>query len=98
MNPKANEYWNRLEELIAWSGLTTCAFARKLGCSNVEILYQIKRGNNGLSPRLAERILSTYPEVRRCWLLCGEGPMLHKAYPATLPLSDDRIFYCNSTR
>ena len=97
MRKKINEYGERLDIVIRHIGLTTSRFAHELGYAHPEILYQIKRGNNRISPHLAERIVARYPEIRKCWLLCGEGPMLHEkggaenAQPAV-------TFYSTSTR
>ena len=55
--------------------MTTNAFARHIGLPRAENLYQIKRGNNGISSRLAERIAGIYPEISRTWLLTGRGAM-----------------------
>ena len=97
MKSETNTYWQRLDAVIRRTGLTTCRFARELGYAHPEILYRIKRGDNRISPHLAERIVSCYPEIRRCWLLCGEGPMLHEKGGA----EDARpamTFYSTSTR
>jgi hypothetical protein len=40
-----------------------------------ETLYQIKRGNNGVSRELAQMIATRYPSVSQAWLLTGEGDM-----------------------
>ena len=48
-------------------------------------LYQIKRGNNGVSLDLANRIVAKFSEVSKLWLLTGDGPMLiEKTEPARL--------------
>lgn len=40
-----------------------------------ENLYQIKRGNNGISRDVAERIVAKFPEISKAWILTGEGSM-----------------------
>ena len=50
------EDWQRLQQIIDDSGLTINAFARHIGLSRGENLYQIKRGHNGISRDLALRI------------------------------------------
>lgn len=40
-----------------------------------ENLYQIKRGNNGISRDVAERIVAKFPEIDLLWLLTGNGQM-----------------------
>lgn len=68
--------WQRLEALILWAGMTTNSFARHIGLARGENLYQIKRGNNGISLPLAERIITHFPEIDKLWLLTGEGHMM----------------------
>lgn len=67
--------WQRLEQVIKWTGLSTNAFAVGIGLKRSENLYQIKRGNNGISKDLAELITRKYPSVNRSWLLTGDGAM-----------------------
>ena len=45
--------WKRIEAVIKMSRMTTNAFARHIGLARGENLYQIKRGNNGVSLDLA---------------------------------------------
>lgn len=72
-NGKGN--WARLSEVIERSGMTTNFFAHYIGLPCGENLYQIKRGNNGISRDVAERIVSKFPEISKAWLLTGEGSM-----------------------
>lgn len=71
--------WQRLEQVIKWTGLSTNAFATGIGLKRSENLYQIKRGNNRISKNLAELIVRRYGAVNRAWLLTGEGEMLDEA-------------------
>lgn len=68
--------WHRIEKIVSWAGLTTNAFAINIGLPRGENLYQIKRGNNGISKEVAELISAKYPEISRAWVLTGEGEML----------------------
>lgn len=67
--------WHRLERVIKWTGLSVNSFALNIGLKRSENLYQIKRGNNGISRDLAELIATKYPSVSKGWLLTGEGSM-----------------------
>lgn len=69
--------WKRIEAVIKMSRMTTNAFARHIGLARGENLYQIKRGNNGVSLDVANRIVAKFPEVSKLWLLTGDGPMLN---------------------
>jgi len=67
--------WERLEQIIKWSGLTINAFALAIGLKRAENLYQIKKGRNSISRDLAELISKKYSTVSKSWLLTGEGEM-----------------------
>ncbi len=67
--------WQRLERVVKWTGLSVNAFAMTIGLKRSENLYQIKKGNNGISRDLAELIAKKYPSISRGWLLSGEGDM-----------------------
>lgn len=70
------EKWHRLEQVIKWTGLSINAFALHIGLKRSENLYQIKKGNNGISHDLAELITAKYPSISKGWLLTGEGEMM----------------------
>ncbi|MFI3289466.1 MAG: hypothetical protein SNH55_04840 [Rikenellaceae bacterium] len=76
MTHNREDCWPRLESVIKWSNMSTNHFARHIGLMRGENLYQIKRGNNGISRRLAEMIVSTFPEINMIWLLTGVGEMV----------------------
>ena len=65
------EDWQHLQQIIDDSGLTINAFARHIGLSRGENLYQIKRGHNGISRDLALRIHTHFPQYGIGWLLTG---------------------------
>lgn len=72
--------WQRLEQIIRWTGLSTNAFAREIGLKRAENLYQIKRGNNGISRELARLISKRYPMISDSWLLTSHGEMISVNY------------------
>ncbi len=76
-NPANNPYWERIEEIM-WYYLfrTASEFSRHIGLRRTENLYQIKRGNNRISLKLADMICERLPEVSKGWLLTGEHRML----------------------
>ncbi len=72
-----NTPWKRIEAVIIAHGFTSVnAFARHIGLRRAENLYQIRRGNNKISPRLAATIAHHFPEVSQGWLITGEGQMM----------------------
>jgi len=70
------ENWQRLEKVVRWTGMSVNAFALDIGLKRSENLYQIKKGNHGISKELARIITERYPAISKSWLLTGEGSML----------------------
>ncbi|MBS6992303.1 MAG: hypothetical protein KH156_08955 [Alistipes sp.] len=66
-----NENWKRLSEVIRTTGHNINSFARHIGLPRGENLYQIQRGNNGVSLDVATRIHDKYPEYPIAWLMFG---------------------------
>lgn len=64
MREKENN-WERIEAVIKWANMTTNYFARYIGLARGENLYQIKRGNNGISFDVANRIVAKFPPNRQ---------------------------------
>ncbi len=85
--------WQRIERVVKWTGLSVNSFAHAVGLSRGENLYQIKRGNNGISRELASMIATKYPQISRAWLLTGEGDMfaVEGARRHTIPFYDADI-------
>ncbi len=84
--------WQRLEAVIKWAGMSTNSFAMHIGLRRAENLYQIKKGNNAISSRLAKQIIDMFPQIDFEWLLRGEGSMVRgqvsqsKPRTTTLPI------------
>ncbi len=76
MVQRCENHWARLESVIKWSDMNTNHFALHIGLLRSESLYRIKRGDNGISRRLAELIVTAFPEVNLAWLISGAGEML----------------------
>lgn len=68
--------WQRIEKIVRWTGLSVNSFALNIGLNRSENLYQIKKGNNGISRELAELIAAKYPEISKAWIITGEGRMM----------------------
>ena len=89
MREKQNN-WQRIEAVIKWANMSTNYFALYIGLARGENLYQIKRGNNGISLDVADRIVSKFPQVDKLWLLTGEGQMFSEER-----IRGAQIPYCN---
>lgn len=70
--------WQRIEKIVKWVGMSVNSFAGTIGLNRSENLYQIKRGNNGISKDLADLIVGKYPQISKGWLLSGEGEMFRQ--------------------
>lgn len=69
--------WERIQFLMNHYEFTTVSeFAAMLSAKKSAGLYQIKKGNNGISIKLAKTITSKYPEISTSWLIMGEGEPL----------------------
>lgn len=64
--------WRRLERVIEFSGLSINSFARYVGLPRGENLYQIKRGNYGISLNVARKVHAKFPQFPLSWLMYGE--------------------------
>lgn len=71
MKTDSNAAWERLEQVIKATGHTVNSFAKHLELLRAENLYQIKRGNNGISRDLARRIHEKFPTYSIAWLMVG---------------------------
>ncbi len=75
MREKQNN-WQRIEAVIKWANMSTNYFARSIsGWRAAKTSTRLKRGNNGISLDVADRIVSKFPQVDKLWLLTGEGQM-----------------------
>lgn len=67
----------RIDKLLKESKLNAPSFARAIGCSTPQAIYDLLSGKTkSLSPSMQHKILSYMPEVNLQWLLTGEGEML----------------------
>lgn len=66
-----------INKLLEYYNLNSRAFAHKIGLKNAQAIYDIQRGKTkSISPKIADRIISCFPNINRSWLLSGEGEML----------------------
>lgn len=72
-----SDHWRRLSAVIEQAGMSTNYFARYIGLPVAENLYRIKRGLNGISRDVADRIVDKFPNISKGWLLTGEGSMYY---------------------
>jgi len=87
--------WQRIERVVRWTGLSVNSFARNIGLNRAENLYQIKKGNHGISKELSEAVSAAYPEISKAWLLTGEGDMFMSGSPerVVIPCYESDLLY-----
>lgn len=78
--------YERLQEVIDWAGLSIHAFAMKIGMTRSENICRIIRNKENLTTKLCMRILETFPQIERNWLVYGEGNMVVEK--STIPKID----------
>jgi len=66
----------RLVAILEHLGKRKNTLAKELGYINSGILNHILHGRNGISPTLASKICTAYPEINKKWLLTGKGTMI----------------------
>lgn len=65
----------KLEEIQQMSGLSWKELATKIGLTTAQTFTDIRSGRHGISLKMANRIFNAFPEIRKEWLMFGQGPM-----------------------
>lgn len=95
--------WERIQFVLKHSNVMSLnRLAFELGLKRSANLYQIKKGNNDISKKLAEAIIGKYPGFSEGWLLTGKGApfaqeniskeFYHISYYATANHLLDKVF------
>lgn len=64
-------------KLLEYSELNVKQFSERLGMRRGQAIYDIMSGKTKrVSEKLANQIISEFPEISKAWLLTGEGEML----------------------
>ena len=88
----------RIDKLLEESKLNAPSFARAIGCSTPQAIYDLLSGKTkSLSPSMQHKILSYMPRVNLQWLLTGEGEML-KPTEGVAPRYRSRMWVGKVTR
>lgn len=76
MEEKKLSAFEVMNELLAYSGLNAAQFLVKIG-EHPTTVQDIKNGKTKrITERLADKIISKYPEISRQWLMLGTGDMI----------------------
>ena len=69
-------------------------FSEKIGLDRPQAIYDIQNGKTkNISAKMADKIISAFPEIDRSWLLTGEGNMLKPKGTVYVKKSDGIPFY-----
>lgn len=69
-----------IDNLLVYSGLNPKSLSEKIGLDRPQAIYDIQKGKTkNISPNMADKIASAFPEINRTWLLTGEGEMLKES-------------------
>ena len=91
--PNISDQWERLSAVIEQAQMSPNYFARYIGLPCGENIYRIKRGQNGISRDVADRVIAKFPNISKGWLMTGEGQMYaNEQYEtAPIPLYDSNV-------
>lgn len=76
-----------INKLLKYSNLNASAFSKKIGLDRPQAIYDIQKGKTeSISNKMADKIVSVFPEISKGWLLTLSGDMLQNknANPALL--------------
>lgn len=76
-----------INKLLKYSNLNASGFSKKIGLDRPQAIYDIQKGKTeSISNKMADKIVSVFPEISKGWLLTLSGDMLQNknANPALL--------------
>lgn len=77
-----------VNKLLEYSMMNPKKFSEKIGLLRPQAIYDIQNGKTkNISPSMADKIISVFPEIDRGWLLTGEGEMLRESH-STSPVGN----------
>lgn len=66
-----------IDKILFFKGLNAKSFSEKIGLDRPQAIYDIQKGKTkAISGKLANKIISVFPDFNKIWLLTGEGNML----------------------
>lgn len=80
-----------VNKLLEYSMMNPKKFSEKIGLLRPQAIYDIQNGKTkNISPSMADKIISVFPEIDRGWLLTGDGEMLRESH-STSPVGNAAI-------
>jgi len=74
----------RIKAVINWSGLSSNAFAKRIGYASGGSIYNKNNGSRDVNLKLITKIANEFPVLNKDWLLTGKGEMLNNT-DSTIP-------------
>lgn len=97
--PSGMDSVGRLQKIFEIYGIDAQHLVDKMELDDPKAIYDILNGKNkDISPKLAVKIISAFPEINKRWLLTGDGDVLNRMVSAEeipenkqrkIPLYDD---------
>lgn len=86
----------RIKELIAYLGISNGKFADAIGVYRSDFSNCLS-GRRVISEKLIDKIVNTYPMVKKSWLMVGEGEMLIVGESANIKYDEQDSNIANTT-
>lgn len=75
-----------MDLLLQHLKMNAVSFSKSIGKERPQLVYDILKGKTkNISHTLANQIISVFPEIRKPWLIAGDGPMLEKGISENPP-------------
>ncbi len=82
----------RIDEVLRYTKTNVKTLSERLGYARPQGLYDVAAGRTkNISPDLARKIITAFPEIRQAWLLSGEGDMLRMMPDPTLAKAEEPL-------
>ena len=79
-----------IESLAEYFNITVSELAQKAGYERAQSFYDVISGKTkNISPKMADKIVATFPEINKDWLLTGNGSMLVPQIEEVVPEEDE---------
>ena len=79
-----------IESLAEYFNITVSELAQKAGYERAQSFYDVISGKTkNISPKMADKIVATFPEISKDWLLTGNGSMLVPQIEEVVPEEED---------
>lgn len=83
-----------IDKLLEYSGLKASAFSNRIGLERPQAIYDIQKGKTKtISPKMANKIISAFPNINKSWLLTLSGNMFVNKIDVPVPPNSGIPYY-----